>query len=895
MDTKTLILELLMSYTIESYNRENLTHFCANSISRELNISRTLASQYLNELYKEKKLIKIVSRPVIYIPVALLGMGSFVELKKYEFLDFDEFRIYISSVSTGNKIIGESGSLLYPIQQIQSGLLYPNGGLSILIIGESGLGKKYIIQEIINRNIISKNFDKEVQFTQYKFVGKETTDNINDILEYFKIKENEMLIVYFKNTEKLEKSVQLFLLDKLRIYKREINLFNYVITVTRIGYEELHSQYFVSCPIIVTIPSFIERPKIERTSLITHLLYEEAKSINHEIMIDSRIIVNFDELLLRNNIRILKNNIKLVFANSILKRKTNRISNEDFLTIYSNDNQIQFLERSENASSEIINLSELMNESSDSAIMDLIKSLATNFVNCSIPKSIELNMDFLESQYTIIKSNLYNFTDNKIMEESNMTLPLVTEVIDNFQQSLNLYLLQGTTEMISQFLDLSVSSISIRKANFYTKNLDDNSLMIYMDTYISESLRYAKIIISKLKLSFEIHNELLLLYILALNIEFYNVNRKNNKIGAIIISHGVSTATSIAKTANSLLGSNIYSSMDMPLNLSVKDIANKLEDYLMYNNYFEYLIVLVDMGSLLKIVEYMDNAHRLTFGIINNITTSVALEVGSNIMKQKDIFEILNNTVDKVKIEYQVYESSEKKKAIVVTSDLGIEMSKKISRLFKKSIPNEANIEVVDVEYSHLVSTKENNSVFKKYEVIFMVRPEHFNISGINGISLEELLNLTYLNTLNEFFNKYLTGTQLTNFYDNFAINFSLENVISNLTILNVNILMDLVVSSVDNLVTSLDRTISPKIKIGLYMHICFLVERLVTKNEIQVEETVEKTFSKENREFINKALQSFNDLTTKYNVLLPISEIKYLYDYIYSEENNFEKNNIIN
>ena len=49
-----------------NFTLKNLKYFTANHISESLNISRNLASQYLNELVKEERAIKVNSRPVYF-------------------------------------------------------------------------------------------------------------------------------------------------------------------------------------------------------------------------------------------------------------------------------------------------------------------------------------------------------------------------------------------------------------------------------------------------------------------------------------------------------------------------------------------------------------------------------------------------------------------------------------------------------------------------------------------------------------------------------------------------------------------------------------------------------------------------------------------------------------
>lgn len=50
-----------------NFSLQDLKRFTANDISETLSISRNLASQYLNELVKEKLAIKINSRPVYFL------------------------------------------------------------------------------------------------------------------------------------------------------------------------------------------------------------------------------------------------------------------------------------------------------------------------------------------------------------------------------------------------------------------------------------------------------------------------------------------------------------------------------------------------------------------------------------------------------------------------------------------------------------------------------------------------------------------------------------------------------------------------------------------------------------------------------------------------------------
>ncbi|MDO4499987.1 MAG: hypothetical protein Q4B60_01810 [Erysipelotrichaceae bacterium] len=65
MKTKEKILNHIQNKNIQL---DSLEDFTTVAISSELNLSRTLVSELLNELVKEKKIIRIKSRPVFFIP-----------------------------------------------------------------------------------------------------------------------------------------------------------------------------------------------------------------------------------------------------------------------------------------------------------------------------------------------------------------------------------------------------------------------------------------------------------------------------------------------------------------------------------------------------------------------------------------------------------------------------------------------------------------------------------------------------------------------------------------------------------------------------------------------------------------------------------------------------------
>ena len=157
----------IYSYVKSISNRitiDNITLFSTANIANELKLSRNLVSQYLNQLHKEYKLIKINTRPVYFLDFETLTMKYQLVDLKWEYLSIEEIFNVLNNAKEKyadfNKAIGKDNSLSYCIEQAITAVAYPSNGLPILIFGESGSGKTFISSLIseyaLNNKIIQK-------------------------------------------------------------------------------------------------------------------------------------------------------------------------------------------------------------------------------------------------------------------------------------------------------------------------------------------------------------------------------------------------------------------------------------------------------------------------------------------------------------------------------------------------------------------------------------------------------------------------------------------------------------------------------------------------------------------------------------------------------------------
>lgn len=109
--------------------------------------------------------------------------------------------------------------------------------------------------------------------------------------------------------------------------------------------------------------------------------------------------------------------------------------------------------------------------------------------------------------------------------------------------------------------------------------------------------------------------------------------------------------------------------------------------------------------------------------------------------------------------------------------------------------------------------------------------------------------------------------------------NFALSNIVNHLTILNAQKVIDDVEEFVLEAQRLLDKKMDSTSRLGLYVHVACLIERLMLKQGIDEVEGME-TYSLENKEQMDLIRQAFSGVQEHYSVELPDPEIMYILNY---------------
>ena len=152
-------------------------------------------------------------------------------------------------------------------------------------------------------------------------------------------------------------------------------------------------------------------------------------------------------------------------------------------------------------------------------------------------------------------------------------------------------------------------------------------------------------------------------------------------------------------------------------------------------------------------------------------------------------------------------------------------------------------------------------------------------------IPLESLVATSNLDLISHKLSGYLDEASVQQLTFNIRRNFTLINIVNYLTILNPKPLLDAITESVEILQQKMNIRLDGKRLVGIYIHVCIRVERLVTKTGLIEHDNATAEFVSQHSDFIQKAKESFSQVEQHYNIMIPEAEMKYLYAFL-SKEN---------
>lgn len=904
---KELVLDELSKRCKEHGVEENIC-FTAGNIAETLQLSRNTVSQYLNEKVKDGTLIKINSRPVYFFVRNIVETQKHVQLAKTTFASFEAFlSCFKEPEDDFEKLIGYNNSLHNLVEHCKAAVSYPCG-LPILIHGPTGTGKSMIASLMYEYALHQNIIDAEKKFvavncSEYANNPELLTANLfghvkgaytgadDDNPGLISLADGGILFLDEVHCLKAECQEKLFFFMDKGMYHKVGDNENWYTSKCRLIFATTEDPQNVllktllrRIPVTVTVPSLKERPLIEKRELIYSIFTKESERLKKEILISNLAYQALMDFEFTGNIGAMKNAIKAACANAFLSNKEGealRIEIPDLPDyIFVPMTSVQ-LKSSGTIQETMIPISKLeSNMQYASPILHLYDRLLSIY-----EKQQDSGEDIFHSFIEKAKEQIQSYIDyvmfsNRYRQNTNENylLKMLDKIYSIVMNKYSLSVPNHEIKIYSRVL-VEYSKHVIDAKVWISENKERVAAMQHMlREKAPRAYNIAHEVIDNVELNLDIELDDVLLVIITIAFIGYEHEESNAGVG-VILCHGYSTASCIADTVNRMLGQYIFDGIDMEINITIDKVAELADDYLKRKDPIQELMFLVDMGSLEEIYSRIKPLSNCNIGLINNVSTAMALEVGNNIKQGESVEHILEMMKANYHLSSHYVEGKNKKNAILTICATGFGAAQKISELLKSSLPHKIDLEIIPYDYQSLVENGTRDAIFNRYHVELLIGTLDPKLHELSFMAVEDVMMNDETSALWRVMSQYLDEHDLESFNQNIMKTFTLSNIVNHLTILNGEKIIDDVEEIVADLEHNLHDELDATRKLGLYVHISCLIERLILKQGISIVEGMEDQLETQ-KEAIQAARQAFSGAEMRYSVEIPDVELLFVLNY---------------
>lgn len=902
----------------KEFTKDNIKEFSANSIAEKVDLSRSTVSSYLNKEVKQGTIIKIKEYPVIFLYKETFSNLHFTPVHN-EYNTLDELwqeNPKVKKTDTWSNVIGAKGSLKEQIEQIKTAVLYPENGLPIMLLGSSGSGKTYLAKCIYDYCLEEKLINPKASFISlncaqyyhnpellssllFGYTKGAFTGADNDKKGLLESADGGVLFLDEVHRLTEEGQEKLFTFMDSNEYspigdnsiKKEAKV-RLIFATTESIQSAFLPTFIRRLPVIVNIPSFAERPQQEKIHLIDSFFLKESEILKHTIKVTKQVI---SFLLFSNyegNVGKIKNIVKYSCGSSYAKMK-----DQEIIKVRVTDLPIG----SENQLKE--NLYHQISNRFDDRIYDYLNPELLNICSSEQKNIKKAYFQFVEGFKQVEAGEItFDHYTKEMVKNVNLLLDQLmfnTEITNNESFfSILTFNIKSTFKYMEEnygfeqdgnkILSIAYLLYFKEEQEILINHPDWNSirpkLISFIENHMKNILWLSKRMLTHLSecLDFQVLDEDLILISFYLN--SMNIQSMKNEIKSIVLAHGYSTASSMANVANRMLKKNFFQAIDMPIDTTIDHIEGKVLDFIDNNSTENGLILLVDMGSLFDLRIRLEKKIKGPLLLIDFVSTPLVLEIGSLLLQDKNIIEINDEILKNVEINKQlVYPVEKKKRAILTCCYTGMGSAIQIQDILQNSLKQEdPSFVIMSYDYHKLYQNKQKELPFQMYDVLAIIGTVDPRIEGIHYIGLDNLIGGedidAFIDILKCNFN--IDQEQLKK---DLVFNFSIKKIIEKLTILDVNKVLNFIQDAVDKMEEKLEIKLSNNKRFLLYLHSSCMVERILRKENVDMQEDIEEFVQREKRK-IEIIRYAFSEIEKEYTIKISDLEIRLIFEIVLSD-----------
>ncbi|EHA7327167.1 AAA domain-containing protein, partial [Salmonella enterica subsp. enterica serovar Heidelberg] len=650
MNKESIFRQLELRLAGCSLTADALGAFSAMAIADSLRQKRSIISHHLNNLHREQRVVKVNSRPVLFLPVEALRRHHRLAVRQGDYASIQA--LCAERQDSLELLIGAQGSLQESLRQCKAAISYPGAGLPLLLRGPTGTGKSFLARQLWQYAIEQGILPPEAPFTVFNCAEYANNPELltSKLFGHAKgaftgadravsglIETSNGGVLFIDEVHRLppEGQEKLFHFMDNGTWRRLGESSDERSATVRLIFastEDLEKHFLATfirrIPVIVKILPIAERGQYERLAFIHHFFRREAQRLHHDLSLDSEIISQLMQETLEGNVGGLENLIRNICASA--------------WTFGQRDDGVLEVKAGQLPDRLLMEVPFTVPQTAE-RIMIYREGGVFPRVSGQHQEYLRLTENICGLCEELAQENISARTFDKLVYQ-NLTLyldALMNKESPRARQDKRLRFIEDVGKAIAAHYDLELNAEFAYLTGRYLTSLPltpveaSPSVRHVMLRWLEEAPGLAQRVAQKLldvvNNKYDLLIDTLDRLVVAAIVSNAIDATSGGKVKALIIAHGYSTASSIAGVANRLIGEKIYHAMDMPMEVAFSDVSRAIVDYLQHTDTRAGVMVLIDMGYTKEIADALLSVIHGPLVVVDNVTTRLALNVASEI------------------------------------------------------------------------------------------------------------------------------------------------------------------------------------------------------------------------------------------------------------------------